>query len=96
MKSITATLLSGLALATSIQAHLNIVLTNDDSFGSANIRALYNELVKQDHNVLIVGPADQQSGTGGVSVSRSIGPVDDIVTKCRKSLWRMIDHSLAN
>ena len=69
MKTIAATLLSGLALATtSIQAHLNIVLTNDDSFGSANIRALYNELVKQDHNVLIVGPADQQSGTGGVSL----------------------------
>jgi hypothetical protein len=70
MKSIAA-LLSCLALtAVSIQAHLNVVLTNDDGFGSANIRAVYNELKKQNHNVLIVGPADQQSGKGGVSISR--------------------------
>jgi 5'-nucleotidase len=69
MKSIAA-LLSCLALtAVSIQAHLNVVLTNDDGFGSANIRAVYNELKKQNHNVLIVGPADQQSGKGGVSIS---------------------------
>lgn len=68
MKSIAA-VLSCLALtAVSIQAHLNVVLTNDDGFGSANIRAVYNELKKQNHNVLIVGPADQQSGKGGVSI----------------------------
>lgn len=71
MKSIAA-LLSCLALtAVSVQAHLNVVLTNDDGFGSANIRAVYNELVKQNHSVLIVGPADQQSGKGGVSRQHS-------------------------
>jgi 5'-nucleotidase len=75
MKSIAA-LLSCLALtAVSIQAHLNVVLTNDDGFGSANIRAVYNELKKQNHNVLIVGPADQQSAKGGVSIPPSI-PAD--------------------
>jgi 5'-nucleotidase len=67
MKS-TSTLLSLLALAASaVSAHLNIVLTNDDSFGTANIRALHNELIKQNHSVLIVGPTDNQSGVGGVS-----------------------------
>lgn len=28
--------------------------------------ALYNELTRQNHTVLIVGPADNQSGVGGV------------------------------
>jgi hypothetical protein len=85
MKSIAA-LLSCLALtAVSIQAHLNVVLTNDDGFGSANIRAVYNELKKQNHNVLIVGPADQQSGKGGVSISPI--PADLVRSGADKLVW---------
>jgi 5'-nucleotidase len=90
MKSIAA-LLSCLALtAVSIQAHLNVVLTNDDGFGSANIRAVYNELKKQNHNVLIVGPADQQSGKGGVSIPPSI-----LVKSNLESIahWNLCDQS---
>lgn len=64
----TTALLAAFGSATFANAHLNIVLTNDDGFGSANIRALHNELIKQNHNVLIVGPAEQQSATGGVSL----------------------------
>ncbi|KAJ9095237.1 hypothetical protein QFC21_005603 [Naganishia friedmannii] len=63
-----ATISAAAALLSSASAHLNIVLTNDDGFGSANIRALYNELTKQNHSVLIVGPAENQSGTGGTTV----------------------------
>lgn len=35
--------------------------TNDDGFGSANIRALYGELTRQGHSVLMVAPAENQS-----------------------------------
>ncbi|KAI0075474.1 5'/3'-nucleotidase sure [Panus rudis PR-1116 ss-1] len=44
---------------------LNILLTNDDSWASANIRATYDALKSDGHNVLLVGPAVQQSSTGG-------------------------------
>ncbi|KAF5374265.1 hypothetical protein D9758_004522 [Tetrapyrgos nigripes] len=47
---------------------LNIVLTNDDSWASANIRATYDALKSDGHNVLLVGPAVQQSGKGGTFV----------------------------
>ncbi|GHJ89495.1 hypothetical protein NliqN6_5897 [Naganishia liquefaciens] len=55
-------------LLSTASAHLNIVMTNDDGFGTANIRALYNELTRQNHTVLIVGPAENQSGVGGTTV----------------------------
>jgi len=44
---------------------LNILLTNDDSWASANIRATFSALKADGHNVLLVGPAVQQSGKGG-------------------------------
>ncbi|SNX87881.1 related to Acid phosphatase precursor [Melanopsichium pennsylvanicum] len=44
---------------------LNIVLTNDDSWGSANIRALYYALRRAGHRVLMVAPSHNQSGKGG-------------------------------
>ncbi|KAI0747817.1 sure-like protein [Daedaleopsis nitida] len=56
-----------LALA-SCAAGLNILLTNDDSWASANIRATYNALKADGHDVLMVGPAVQQSGKGGTFV----------------------------
>ncbi|KAJ3482505.1 hypothetical protein NLI96_g6947 [Meripilus lineatus] len=47
---------------------LNILLTNDDSWASANIRATYDALKADGHDVLLVGPAVQQSGKGGTFV----------------------------
>lgn len=44
---------------------LNILLSNDDSWASANIRATYYALKTAGHKVLMVAPAQQQSGTGG-------------------------------
>ncbi|KAI1790738.1 sure-like protein [Ganoderma leucocontextum] len=49
-------------------AGLNILLTNDDSWASANIRATYDVLKADGHNVLMVAPAVQQSGRGGTFV----------------------------
>ncbi|OSD02773.1 5'/3'-nucleotidase sure [Trametes coccinea BRFM310] len=56
-----------LALA-SCSTALNILLTNDDSWASANIRAAYDALKADGHDVLLVGPAVQQSGKGGTFV----------------------------
>ncbi|KAI5448977.1 hypothetical protein NCC49_005710 [Naganishia albida] len=78
--------LSTLAVAAGLvggaAAHLNIVMTNDDGFGTANIRALYNELTKQNHSVLIVGPSDNQSGVGGTTV----WPTSNLTSKGRDGL----------
>lgn len=52
----------------SCAAGLNILLTNDDSWASANIRATYNALKADGHDVLLVAPAVQQSGRGGTFV----------------------------
>ncbi|PIL23722.1 hypothetical protein GSI_13472 [Ganoderma sinense ZZ0214-1] len=49
-------------------AGLNILLTNDDSWASANIRATYDALKADGHSVLLVAPAVQQSGKGGTFV----------------------------
>ncbi|KAK7222119.1 hypothetical protein V2G26_010122 [Clonostachys chloroleuca] len=54
-----------LAFATSSQA-LNILLNNDDGFGSANLREVYRLLKKDGHDVWIVAPAlpraDREAG----------------------------------
>lgn len=51
--------------STSANANTTILVTNDDSWASANIRSLYGELKKQGYNVFMMAPAVQQSGTGG-------------------------------
>ncbi|SJL04401.1 related to Acid phosphatase [Armillaria ostoyae] len=62
-------LLSALSVpAYSKSSSLNILLTNDDSWASANIRATYSALKADGHNVLLVAPAVQQSGRGGTFV----------------------------
>jgi 5'-nucleotidase len=48
---------------------LNILLNNDDSWASANIRELYKALKLAGHKVLLVAPVSNQSGRGG-AVSR--------------------------
>ncbi|KAK7693133.1 hypothetical protein QCA50_002699 [Cerrena zonata] len=59
--------LTAALLVTSASA-LNILLTNDDSWASANIRATYSALKDDGHDVVLVGPAVQQSGKGGTAV----------------------------
>ncbi|TDL25054.1 5'/3'-nucleotidase sure [Rickenella mellea] len=63
------TLVAAVALSfASAVAGLNIILTNDDSWASANIRATFTALKADGHNVVLVGPAVQQSGRGGTFV----------------------------
>ncbi|RKU43815.1 hypothetical protein DL546_006666 [Coniochaeta pulveracea] len=57
---------SALALA-GFSNGLNILMNNDDGFGSGNLRELYTLLKAAGHNVWIVAPATQQSGKGGSS-----------------------------
>ncbi|KAK9900242.1 sure-like protein [Cystobasidium minutum MCA 4210] len=64
--SIIAALLAASTGAT--LANLNIILTNDDSWVSANIRATKTALEASGHKVLLLGPLDQQSGKGGTVV----------------------------
>ncbi|KAI0086632.1 sure-like protein [Irpex rosettiformis] len=52
------------ALASSVVG-LNILLGNDDSWASANIRATFDGLTKRGHNVVLVAPLVQNSGQGG-------------------------------
>ncbi|KAH7123228.1 survival protein sure-like phosphatase/nucleotidase [Dactylonectria estremocensis] len=54
------------ALVASTDA-LNILLNNDDGFGSGNLRELYRLLKGEGHDVWIVAPATKQSGQGGRS-----------------------------
>lgn len=63
-----SSVLAGTALlfASSSQA-INILLNNDDGFGSGNLRELYRILKTKGHNVWIVAPATKQSGQGGAS-----------------------------
>ena len=54
-----------LALIASPALALNIVLTNDDGFETANIQALFDALVEAGHSVIMTAPYSGQSGTGG-------------------------------
>ncbi|KAJ9607765.1 hypothetical protein H2200_007843 [Cladophialophora chaetospira] len=47
---------------------ISILMGNDDGFGSAQIREFYRLLKASGHQVLIVAPADNESGQGGRSV----------------------------
>ncbi|KAI0127308.1 survival protein sure-like phosphatase/nucleotidase [Xylariales sp. AK1849] len=60
-------LLTGAALLLGSTHGLNILMNNDDGFGSANLREFYKVLKRRGHNVWIVAPATQQSGQGGRS-----------------------------
>ncbi|KAJ9624745.1 hypothetical protein H2204_010647 [Knufia peltigerae] len=46
---------------------INILMGNDDGFGSAQLREFYRLLKASGHQVLIVAPADDESGQGGRS-----------------------------
>ncbi|EFX02272.1 acid phosphatase [Grosmannia clavigera kw1407] len=46
---------------------LNILITNDDGFGSANIRAMYKAVKDLGHDAYIVASSSDMSGQGGRS-----------------------------
>ncbi|CAK7273192.1 hypothetical protein SEPCBS119000_005524 [Sporothrix epigloea] len=54
---------TGLALAASAHG-LNVLITNDDGFGTANIRAMYSAMTELGHNCYIVASSSDQSGQG--------------------------------
>lgn len=64
----TRTLISLLPLLPITSIALNIIVNNDDGFGSANIRELYRLLNAAGHNAWIVAPVSNQSGKGGTEV----------------------------
>lgn len=43
---------------------VNIVASNDDGWAVKNIRTLSDSLTAAGHQVVIAGPAENQSGTG--------------------------------
>jgi len=45
-------------------AAVNILVSNDRGWAELNIRSTFNILEKAGHNMLLVAPADDQSGTG--------------------------------
>lgn len=47
---------------------LNVLISNDDGFGTANIRELYKAMKAFGHNVYIVASVTNQSGMGGAAV----------------------------
>lgn len=65
--SVLSVAATALALSSSV-ASLNILLGNDDGFGSAQIRETYRLLKKAGHNVVMVSEADNESGQGGRAV----------------------------
>jgi len=54
-----------IALAPASASALNILLTNDDGFDAPGITVLRDALLAAGHQVTVVAPAENQSGTGG-------------------------------
>lgn len=63
-KTLTNIALAGLIGLPLPSMALDILITNDDGFETANIQALYNAL-KDDHRVILAAPYSNQSGTSG-------------------------------
>ncbi|CAK7229381.1 hypothetical protein SCUCBS95973_007202 [Sporothrix curviconia] len=59
----TVSFLAGLVLAAGTHG-LNVLITNDDGFGTANIRAMYHAMSALGHNCYIVASSSNQSGQG--------------------------------
>lgn len=65
---------------------LNILITNDDGFDAPGIETLYNTLIAAGHTVTLVGPKEQQSGTGTVlDVDKIFQPLD--ITNVEGNKW---------
>jgi 5'-nucleotidase len=77
-------LIAAMSFGESAQA-LHIVLSNDDGFETANIRALYQELKAAGHEVILSAPVQNQSGRGG-----SINFLEPIAALPKDSRYRSI------
>ncbi len=62
---------------------LRILLTNDDGYDAPGIQAMYRALLDKGYHVMIVAPADQQSGTGVAINTRT--PID--IVKKDEGKW---------
>ncbi|AOY01677.1 5'/3'-nucleotidase SurE [Jeongeupia sp. USM3] len=60
---------------------LNILLSNDDGFTAANVRALYTRLKAAGHDVIVSAPCQDQSGKGA-SVN-FLTPLTPLAKDCR-------------
>ncbi|TJZ69011.1 5'/3'-nucleotidase SurE [Chitiniphilus eburneus] len=76
----TACALLALGLATPAFA-LNILVSNDDGFAAANVRALYTRLKAAGHDVIVSAPCQDQSGKG-TSVN-FLTPLTPLAKDCR-------------
>jgi 5'-nucleotidase len=63
-------------LATQSASALDILLTNDDSWNTANIQTLFDTLQNAGHNVIMSAPCTGQSGKGGAVNFLKEVPVD--------------------
>ncbi|KAF2670733.1 5'/3'-nucleotidase sure [Microthyrium microscopicum] len=79
------------ALLSTSTTGLNILLGNDDSWASANIRQFYSALKAAGHKVLLVAPAVNQSGKGGTTVfaesANLTGPAEFNTVKAGAPSW---------
>lgn len=68
MKNASLALIISGCLISSPAFALNILLGNDDGYDHPNIRALYQALKAQGHNVKIAAPFSEQSARGGAFI----------------------------
>ena len=74
------------APADAVATPLNILLTNDDGFDAPGIEAIYTALTEAGHIVTLVGPKEQQSGTGTVlDVDKIFQPLE--ITNVEDNKW---------
>ncbi|ODV93760.1 hypothetical protein PACTADRAFT_4663 [Pachysolen tannophilus NRRL Y-2460] len=73
---------------------LNIFLTTEDSWVSANVRTLYNKLIENNHQVILVAPLTDQSDIGSyvyinqqTSVVSSAGEFDYYVKENQSPMY---------
>ncbi|XZG71119.1 5'/3'-nucleotidase SurE [Chitinibacteraceae bacterium HSL-7] len=60
---------------------LNILVSNDDGFASANVRALYTTLKNAGHDVIVSAPCQNQSGKG--ASLNFLTPLTPLTKACR-------------
>lgn len=65
MKAVQLLFLTGLTLLAAPAQALNILVSNDDGFETANVRALYQRLKAAGHDVIVSAPTQNNSGKGG-------------------------------
>jgi 5'/3'-nucleotidase SurE len=76
-----------LALApTTALAGLNILLTNDDGYGSHGINAMRSALEAAGHTVYVSAPATQQSGKSG-ALTADFGAIIDFTEEVADKEW---------